>query len=277
MSEDFSFDEYTRRQFRELEPDQLHRRALSLEPSGHYRRNGHGWIPQPYPGFAVVSMVNGEPANEDLPGILESVQAALWEHCPWGESLYFLPASSFHQTVANTLSEDRFVEHIARPGLEGEYPRRLAEAFARIPGRRARTPVAAGEAVGQQAPAPLAPLAMQLIGLSIFGTALGVLGIFEEEESYQHILRFRSAFYGDPVVEAFGVRRTRPFIGHVTLAYVETVLDPTEREELASAAHSLNQALFAERPVFYLAPAELRRYDHLSEFRRRADYPRFFL
>jgi hypothetical protein len=269
MSADLAFGEYTRRQFRELEPEQLHRRASSLEPSGHYRRNGHSWIPQPYPGFAVVSMMSEEPANVGLAGVLESVQAALWEHCPWGESLYFLPASSFHQTVANTLSGDRFVEHIARPGLEGEYPKRLGEAFARIPGR-----VAPGAWSGGPTPAPLP---MELIGLSIFGTALGVLGVFEEEESYRHILRFRSAFYEDPVVEAFGVRRTRPFIGHVTLAYVETNLTSVQREELASAVHSLNQTLFAQRPVFYLAPAELRRYDHLSEFRRRADYPRYFL
>lgn len=269
MTDDLSFNDYIARQLHELEPEQLHRRAQRVEPSGRYRLNGHGWDPQPYPGFAVVSMVAEEPANEGLPGILESVQAALWEHCPWREALYFLPSSSFHQTVANTLSEDRFLENIARPGLEGAYPRRVGEAFARIEAARAAAP-GCSAAAGR-------PLPMELIGLSIFGTALGVLGVFEKEDSYQRILRFRDAFYRDAAVQAFGVRRTRPFIGHVTLAYVETALNAVQREDLAAAAHGINQTMFAERPVFHLAPADLRRYEHLSEFRRRGDYPRFIL
>ncbi|TDX00839.1 hypothetical protein [Dinghuibacter silviterrae] len=283
MSNDLSFDEYTARQYRELEPEHLLTRALTLQPSGHYRRNGRGWVSLPYPGFAVVSMVDREPLNQDLPGILESVQAALWEHCPWGESLYFLPASSFHQTIANTLSEDRFIEHIARPGLEGAYPQRVAEAFARIP-RFAGAAVAAAtaeDAPGPRAakaePEPGAPIRMPLAGLSIFGTALGVLGVFEEEESYQRILHFREHFYKDPAVRAFDVRRTRPFIGHVTLAYVETDLTTMQREELGAAVHSLNQAMFAARPVFHLAPAELRRYENLSAFERRPTFPQYIL
>lgn len=272
---DLSFSDYTARQFHEVEAEQLHRRAQAVEPSGHYRLNGHGWEPQPYPGFAVVSMVAEEPANGQLPGVLEAVQAALWEHCPWRESLYFLPASSFHQTVANTLSEEKYVENIARPGLEGLYPRRVGEAFARIEAARAAAGAPRTDRPGHGA--ALGPLPMQLIGLSIFGTALGVLGIFEKEESYQRVLRFREAFYGDAAVRAFGVKRTRPFIGHVTLAYIETALTAVQREELAAAAYGINQTMFAERPVFHLAPADLRRYEHLSEFRRRGDYPRFNL
>ena len=259
--EDLPYEDYTARQFRELEPDQLLKRALTLEPSGHYRREGNGWTAQPYPGFAVVSMMSGEPTNEVLPGILVSVQAALWEHCPWREALYFLPASSFHQTVANTLSEERFLRNVAEPGLEREYVRRVGEVFKRI---RVRVPAEE-------------PIPMRLIGLSIFGTAMGVLGIFDDMESYQLILRFRSAFYGDPVLQPFGVRRTRPFIGHVTLAYIESVLTATQREDLAAAAHRLNQSLFREPPYFYLAPAELRRYDNLSEFRREDHFPSYSL
>lgn len=255
---DLSFEDYTNRQWEELAPHRLLERAMALRPSGNYRRNGKGWVPQSYPGFAVVSMVAENPGNENLPGILKSIQAHLLEQCPWEESLCLLPAESFHQTIANTLSEERFLQHILRPGLEPAYPALVAGVFARMPGR------------------PAAILPMRLIGLGIFGTALGLLGVFDEEPVYQKILDFRAAFYGDPQLSALDVRMTRPFIGHLTLAYIEAELTPGQREELAAAMHAINRSLEAAPPRFKLSLTGLRRYHHLSAFLREEDYPRYY-
>jgi hypothetical protein len=90
-------------------------------------------------------------------------------------------------------------------------------------------------------------------------------------------LHFREAFYGDAGMAALDVRRTRPFIGHVTLAYVETDLDFARREALAAAAHELNREFFAGPSFFPLEGAELRRYDHLSEFKGDPSFPRYTL
>jgi hypothetical protein len=254
---DLSFQEYTDRQFRELEADRLLERAMMLRPSGNYRYNGKGWVPQSYPGYAVVSMIAENPGNGPLPDMLRALQAELLEQCPWEQALYLLPPGSFHQTVANTLSEERFLQQIHRPGLEPAYPSMVAKVFAAI-----RTK-------------PGGTMPMQLIGISIFGTALGLLGVFDEESDYRRITRFRSAFYADEQLAALDIRMTRPFIGHITLAYIEADLTAEQRERLADAVHVINRRLAAQAPVFILSLTGLRRYHHLSAFLREEHYPRY--
>jgi hypothetical protein len=301
LNADLSHQDYTARQFRELEPDRLLERAMVSRPSGNYRynhlalaadgrgetpadgvqsgtptvgdrrgiladgdrrevaSNGAEWAPQPYPGFAVVSMVDENPGNTPLPDALKAIQVELLEQCPWEGCLYPLPASSFHQTVANTLSEERFLQYIVRAGLEPVYPDLIAMVFEKMPVRPAST------------------LPMRLIGLSIFGTALGILGVFDNEADYCRILDFRSAFYADPGLQALDIRMTRPFIGHITLAYIEADLNTRQREELAAAVHRINRSLGNSLPAFNLSLAGLRRYHHLSAFLREVDYPQYHL
>jgi hypothetical protein len=254
---DLAFEEYTARQHREVDADRLLERAMQVKPSGNYRYDGLRWIPQPYPGFAVLSMVDEYPGNETLPEILAAVQKGLVEQCPWEGAIYFLPADSFHQTVANMVSEQRFIQRIAEAGLEGEYPGMVGRAFERIEMKRR------------------GPVEMQLIGISIFGTALGVLGVFREEEHYQRILRFRAGMYGDPGLAALDVRMTRPFIGHITLAYIEKDLSDEQRRQLAQAAGTLNGQIKEVRPEFSFTATGLMRYEHLSAFVRADGYPRY--
>jgi hypothetical protein len=119
------------------------------------------------------------------------------------------------------------------------------------------------------------PLAMKMIGLSIFGTALGVLGVFDNVADYQRILHFRSGFYSDRGLAALDVRMTRPFIGHITLAYIETDLTGEQRQQLAAAVHALNGQLKEVEPIFSISSTGLRRYDNLSAFRRKDGFPRY--
>jgi hypothetical protein len=261
---DLSFQEYTDRQFREVEADRLLERAMTLRPSGNYRyagvsglSDGKGWVPQSYPGFAVVSMVTENPGNDALPEMLRTIQMELAEKCPWEQALYLLPPCSCHQTVANILSEGRFLQQIHRPGLEPVFPSMVAKVFAAI-----RT-------------GPGGTLPMRLIGISIFGTALGLLGVFGEESDYQRITAFRSAFYSDEQLAALDVRMTRPFIGHITLAYIEADLSKEKREQLAWAVDNINRSLRSATPEFNLSLTGLRRYHHLSAFLREEDYPRY--
>ena len=116
---------------------------------------------------------------------------------------------------------------------------------------------------------------MKLIGMSIFGTALGVLGVFDEEEHYRRILDFRSGFYSDPGLAALDIRMTRPFIGHITLAYIETGLSGGQRQQLAEAVHSLNGQLKEVAAAFKMGRTGLRRYENLSVFEKGEGYPNY--
>jgi hypothetical protein len=255
---DLSYKDYTERQLREVEADRLLERALALRPSGNYKRIG-GWLPQSYPGFAVISMVDENQGNNGLTSMLKAIQLDLLDACPWEESIYLLPAGSFHQTVANNLSEERFLTNIQRPGLEPVYPDLVAQAFARLPSLPDRV------------------LPMRLVGVGIFGTALGALGIFEDESAYRRILNFRAGFYADTTLNTLDVRMTRPFIGHITLAYIETDLSGEQRSALAEAVYAINRGFAEANPTFNLSLTGLRRYHHLSAFDREADYPRYHL
>jgi hypothetical protein len=262
---DLAFDEYTARQYRELDADRLLERAMQVRPSGNYRFSGLTWAALPYPGFAVLSMVDEYPGNESLPGLLAALQKGLIDRCPWEGAVYLLPADSFHQTVANMLSEGRFLQRIVEPGLEGEYPGIVGRAFERIGVERRGT-------VGMET---RGAVEMRLIGIGIFGTALGALGVFEEEEQYRRMLRFRAGLYADPGLAALEVRMTRPFIGHITLAYIEKELSVEQRRQLAAAVELLNGQLKEIRPVYRFAGTGLRRYEHLSAFTRADGYPRY--
>ncbi|HTR29831.1 MAG TPA: hypothetical protein VMH27_11210 [Puia sp.] len=254
---DLSLEDYTARQYRELDADCLLERAMGVRPSGNYRYEDGRWAAQPYPGFAVLSMVDEYAGNESLAGILAAVQNELLERCPWDGAIYPLPPDSFHQTVANMLSAQRFLQRVAAAELEGAYPGMVKRAFGQIGMKRK------------------GPVEMRLIGLSIFGTALGALGVFEQKEHYERILRFRAGLYADPGLAALDVRMTRPFIGHITLAYVESELSAGQRRQLAETANVLNGHIKEVRPVFRFSGTGLRRYEHLTSFTRADGYPCF--
>jgi hypothetical protein len=213
-----------------------------------------------YEGFAVVSMLNENGGNEPLAARLKEVQNELRYNLQPRYAFYQLPADSFHQTVANTLSADRFKKNILDAGLEAEYPAFVLNAFEQIP------------------PSPVElPIDMKMIGLSIFGTAIGMLGIFEREEDYNRILNFRSGFYADPKLSQLDVRMTRPFIGHITLAYIEHALNKNQKNHLAGVINELNATLAGEDNYFRIAQTGLRRYHHLAEFIKQDNYPVYSL
>jgi len=256
--QDLSFTDYQQRQYEEIKPEKILERAMAARPSGNFRYTGQKWVPQEYPGFAIVSMVDDNPGNELLPFQLTALQDELRSSLHAGDAYYMLPPSSFHQTVANTLSAERFHKNIVDRGLEGSYPELVGKTFAGLPAAAARA---------------REPLRMELIGLSIFGTSLGLLGAFGQASDYERVTGFRTGFYGDRSLQGLDIRMTRPFIGHITLAYIEQDLDPVRREWLAAVVNALNAKIARKSYRFLLSHTGLRRYSHLAEFRKLSSYP----
>ncbi|MEN9840764.1 MAG: hypothetical protein RL376_564 [Verrucomicrobiota bacterium] len=249
-SAELSYRAYQDRQQAEVTPAGLAARAAKVGAAGKFRRVGASWAPVPYVGHAVLSVLATAPENAPTVTTLGLAQDALVAGFARPDALYALPKESFHQTVANTLSDDRYQRHVVDKGLVAEYPKQVAGALAELPENGA-------------ASVPV----MRMIGISIFGTALGVLGVFEEEAGFDRVIALRDRFYGSPEIAALGIRRTRPFIGHVTLAYVESELNATERERLVAVVSEINQDLAKQTVRFAMPVAELRSYEHLAEFR----------
>ena len=255
---DLSFTEYNERQQRELTPGQVEHRADTAEKANQFTYADGRWIPTEYEGFAIVSMVNNNPGNASLSKSLQKIQQQLQEALD-ATAYYFLPAESFHQTIANTLSDTRFKENIKLPGRENHYSALIEKAFHNIPGMGSNMHIR-----------------MKMAGLAVFGTAIGVLGVIESENDYRKITSFRSHFYRDSKLKELDVRMTRPFLGHITLAYIERMLLPNERKALAATINNINATLINNEPEFNIYLTELRRYHHLAEFKREEQYPVFY-
>ena len=253
---DLPFLEYNRRALYEISPERNLQRAMKAQPAGNFYYSEKTWEPLTYEGFAIVSMLDDDEGNEPLRQRLIEIQQELRENLEPKYAFYQLPPESFHQTVANTLSNERFRKNILSAGLEEVYPTIVAGAFDNIP-----------------AEDNAEPLKMRMVGLSIFGTAIGMLGIFEKEETYERVTRFRSEIYGDEQLAELDIKMTRPFIGHITVAYIEHNLNKNQKNHLVDVINELNGKLEEERLYFNISNTGLRRYHHLAEFIKQDNFP----
>lgn len=247
---ELSFAAYQGRQCYEVSPEGLRARAGKLMPGDKFRFLNGAWRPQPYPGHAVVTMVDGFAANAALAAQVRWTQHELSHGFNASDALYLLPPASFHQTIANTLSAENHQRLVVERGLTAGYPGMVTDVFTEMPRPRDERPVL-----------------MRMIGLSIFSTAIGLLGVFEQEEHFHRVLQFRDRFYAHERIAGLGIRRTRPFIGHITVAYLERLLSAGERTRLVDLLIAINREIATRELRFHLPHAELRAYDHLADFK----------
>jgi hypothetical protein len=253
--QELSYATYEIRQRHEITLDQLLARSKQLKIGGRFERNSYGsWTPTPYPGFAMQALMLPEGPNAATYAKLEVIRDALISG--FEDSLAPLPSPSFHQTMANIFSADRLEENVTSKGL--------LPAFANL---------VAGGVKDIFPPETDEPVNMQLIGISMFRTAIGVLGVFDRASDFDRVIDFRERFYGHRKLKELGIVRTRPFIGHVTLAYVQADMEPEECEALAHQAHKINATHLAEPLPFLMRKVQFCRYDDLTAFYPRYDYP----
>lgn len=256
QSEDFTFEEYTQRQTQEISSERVVEKSTQAKAAGKFEWNGVEWIPNDYKGYAIITKLDDLTQNLPLIERLKVLQQAMVEKLEPNNAYYHLSIDSFHQTVANTLSADRFQKNIVDAGLENEYPQIIEQAFSTI-----------------HLPLFIEPVKMKMVGLSIFGTAIGLLGIFENQTDYERITNFRKDFYQNETLAQLDVKMTRPFIGHITLTYIEHPLSEQEKQHLANTILALNEQLTKEENYFYLSNTTLRQYDNLGTFNTQKNYP----
>jgi hypothetical protein len=253
---ELAFHAYNQRQNSEVSAERIMETATKVSPAGNFSFDGRNWLPNEYIGYAVVSMLDANPGNEELSKLLTEIQTSLVENLQPVNGFYMLPKESFHQTVANTLSDNRFKANILNMGIEPVYPDMVNNAFNKIPVARLQNPIK-----------------MRAAGLSVFGTAIGMLFTFDNETDYNRILRFRASFYDDEKLAGLDIKMTRPFIGHITLAYAEQKLNKNQKEHLAGIVNEINEQIRSKRNYFLISNTGLRRYEHLAEFCNADNYP----
>lgn len=253
--QELSYETYELRQRHEVTLDQLVARSHELKPGTRFSKTESGqWKPTPYPGFAMQAMMLEKGPNANTYQKLTEIRDQLV--CGYESILAPLPSESFHQTIANTFSSQRLDDNITSKGLLLAFPNLVAGAVKDL-----------------FPPEDEDAICMQLIGLSMFRTAIGVLGVFENKRHFERILDFRNGFYGHRKLVELGVERTRPFIGHVTLAYVESEVSEQQGEALANHVFSLNKSKFQTPLPFLIRKVQFCDYDNLAGYHYRCDYP----
>ena len=256
VAAELDYNTYQVRQLRETTAEQLAYRAAQLRKAGKFTYENGEWRGLSYEGYAVVSMVSTNPGNDDLSQRLQAMQTKIAACFQKPDTCFLLPPASFHQTVANTLSDNRFRENIVANGLQDRYPAMIQDAFEQV------LPATTAE-----------PIRMRMVGLSLFSGAIGILGTFDDDADFQRILHLREQFYADKNLMQLTIRRTRPFIGHITLAYLETDLSSDERDALVAACVTINRDLLEQPLFFMISTTELRSYPHLADFQTKTGYP----
>ena len=117
-----------------------------------------------------------------------------------------------------------------------------------------------------------APIMMRLQGITVFSNAIGVLGIFDKASDYKRITDFRASFYGNKVLEQVGVKMTRPFIGHITLAYIESDMSTQEKIILSESIIQLNKRIEMEHLLFAVEGTSLTYFMHLNHFCKKSNF-----
>lgn len=258
MKEELDYQDYQQRQFAEIEQDRLLQRAEKIHFGNKFRYHNGGWEMISYPGYAVLSMVNDNPGNENLVSQLIDLQDKIINQTQLSTKTYPLPAASFHQTIANTLSDDRYYNHIIKAGLADQYPEIINKAIENI-----------------TSPTEKESIVMRLIGLSLFGSALGILGVFKKEADFQRIISFRNQFYNNQQLNTIGVKRTRPFIGHITLLYFGEDITSEDGRNIAMTCNELNENIKNQDLNFNIHHTQLYQYDNLAHFNSKPDFPSY--
>jgi hypothetical protein len=128
-SDDLTYTEYTQWQQNSVSLENLQNQSLQLKISKHFIFNNGKWNIPDYEGFAIISKLNSNTGNKKCFSQLCHLREILRFRLRNEAFYYWLPEDSYHQTIANTLSSERYYLNLKAPGLEKEYPEMIQNAF----------------------------------------------------------------------------------------------------------------------------------------------------
>lgn len=199
----------------------------------------YDWTPVPHRGLTVLAEpypIAGEPADR-----LQALQAELSEIAGFAP----VPAETLHMTIADLLSGEAYGMFIESGRSNEDVAERYASVIAPAP-----------------PDGPGASSVGFIAGLGLFpGASVVIAPVRIPKRLYESIIRMRAAIYGDAAFGEWGVQHTFPFMGHVTLGYLERV----PPAGLARVIHRVRQA--QELGItFEIRGARVYSFPHMSAF-----------
>lgn len=252
---DLKYIDYHYKQWKELTYEQQVFKANNVKFANNFSFINNKWMYMPYYGFGMISMLNQNVKNDVLTQHMIAIQEKFIHllvekvNSDIYNKIYLLPENSFHQTIANALSNIKYNQLIVEKGIEHTFHENIKQVISEY------------KCVFSDK-----SIRMKMIGLGIFGNAIGALGVFDDPYEYNSILNFRDHFYNHEISSRLGIQKTRPFIGHITLAYIESDLSLIERKALVEVASSINEQWQNEKHYFFIDSTYLTSFTNLASF-----------
>ena len=128
---DLNYIDYHYKQWKELTYEQQVYKANNVKLANNFSFINNQWSALPYYGFGIISILNQHEKNTELSQALLDTQEKLMHLLEEKiskeihEKIYLLPENSFHQTIANALSNTKYDLQITEKGITETYPEKI--------------------------------------------------------------------------------------------------------------------------------------------------------
>jgi len=265
---DDHYQVYVNRVIRMTLPESYRSQIPFIQESAKFQPTVSGTrVAMPFPGYTVVTPTGPEDElNTAFYEQLKQYQQQIVETL--GESLFVpVPPDSFHLTLADLIWSDAFNYAVKDPEFEPRLHDCIRQTFSEV---QSDTYFPDG-------------LRWQVLGLTVMPRAIAICLAPKDESFYLPIVNVRRAIYQNSDLIALGIEQQYHFTAHVTLGYFGSVsdyleavdkADPAGPEQLSQMLSNLNQIwLDGTTHEFGIQRAELRKFDDMTRFYRKPDWP----
>ncbi|MEE2786391.1 MAG: hypothetical protein VX589_03565 [Myxococcota bacterium] len=201
-----------------------------------------------FPGLSVVSPPGPEsPQWSTIYQPLVELREGILSDLP-GSGHQSVPDESLHVTGADLIAGPRYLAQTKRVG---DFDNLLAEQV---------------NVAWAQMPATGRPLRWQFAGIAFFQHALVCLLNPVDKSDYDPLIHLRDLIYGCSDLAELGVRKTKPFMAHITLAYYTNIPPLPTRLSWLERCRLRQDTFDIFKVPFSLDTLEIRRFQDMTAY-----------
>ena len=257
---DENYQTYLNRMARLTLPEAYKSQVQYIQESPKFQPSSVGGVKASYfPGYTIVTPPWEEEMDENISFYEEArlCQKELLDKLPSG-LMAPVPAESFHLTLADLIWDHAYRIASESPEFESQLRDRIAKSFQQCQRQLNRDRL----------------IRWQLLGIMMQTRALTLCLVPRDEESYEQVLKLRRAIYQNPDLIALGIEQQYRLNAHITLGYFGCIDSDLDREHLCATLSALGlRWLDSEPQELQVKRAELRKFDDMTRFYRKSDWP----
>ncbi|MFN6570803.1 DUF1868 domain-containing protein [Dendronalium sp. ChiSLP03b] len=256
---DDNYQTYLNRVARMTLPEAYRSQVQHIQESSKFQLYSGARLAAPFPGYTLITPCAPEESqNSTFYAQLQAYQQELLQ-LPVKDLIVPVPPASFHLTLADLIWDSAYYHACEKnPEFEQQLRSCCAEIF---------------QQYQQSITRGTNPISWQILGLVVMPRAVGVCLVPQDEHCYEQVIKFRRTIYQNPNLMALGIEQHYHFTAHITLGYFGEVSPDLDRTNLSALLSQLNQQWLLNSPEFLIHRVELRKFDDMTNYYRKPDWP----